>query len=66
MDNKEDKPKKTYKDYYQSFKLKHADKVDNAIRCPICGGSYTYYAKSKHLRTKKHNSQNGQKGSLIN
>lgn len=43
--------KKSYdnKLYYQHFKEKHKEKT----HCE-CGGSFSYYSKFSHLRTKKH------------
>ena len=50
------------KSYYQKNKIKIAEnsrraflKIDNKKRIPcMCGGSYTYYGKSQHLRTRCH------------
>ena len=43
------------KNYYQRFIEKNHDKINNRIICPICCGSYTYFNKYTHLKSKKHN-----------
>lgn len=42
------------KKYYKNFCLKNRDKIKEKIICPVCGGSFTYYNKSHHFKTKKH------------
>jgi hypothetical protein len=42
------------KKYYQQFKETNKDKLNERVKCDICGGSYTYFNKSKHIQTKKH------------
>lgn len=42
------------KKYIQTFLNKNASKVKEKITCEICCGSYTYFNKSKHIRSKKH------------
>lgn len=42
------------KKYIQTFLNKNASKVKEKITCDICCGSYTYFNKSKHIRSKKH------------
>ena len=42
------------KKYIQTFLNKNATKVKEKITCDICCGSYTYFNKSKHIRSKKH------------
>lgn len=37
--------------YYKNFRNKHD--VTDKIKCD-CGGFYTYFSKSKHLKSKKH------------
>ena len=32
------------------------EKLNEKIICPICKGSYTYFNKSTHLKTKRHQS----------
>lgn len=50
---KKKKTTKTHIDYYKNFKDKHKDDINKKICCEICGGSYSYYNKSGHLKTKK-------------
>jgi hypothetical protein len=47
------KVKKTNKDYYEAFKLKNQDKISHTVHCD-CGGSYSYYSKSTHMKSVKH------------
>ena len=42
------------KEYYQTFKKKFPEIITKKYECEICGGSYTYFTKSSHLKTKKH------------
>ena len=48
--------KKVYnkKIYYETFKNKHIDIIHKKIICETCGGKYTYFNKSRHLKLKKH------------
>lgn len=50
----EEKKKYNSQKYNATFKNKHAEKLNTKINCEICGGHYTYYSKSKHLKSKKH------------
>jgi hypothetical protein len=43
------------KKYYENFKIKNLDKLTKINICPLCKNSYTYFTKSKHLKSKKHN-----------
>ena len=45
--------KKSYIKYYENFKNKHKDDINKKLSCNICGGSYSYFNKSGHLKTKK-------------
>jgi hypothetical protein len=42
------------KEYYKNFIEKHGDELKKTIICPICGGSYKYFNKTTHNKTKKH------------
>lgn len=42
--------KQKKKDYYQNFLNKHDN---NKVQCE-CGGNYTYFSKSTHLKSGKH------------
>jgi len=44
---------KNHLDYYKNFKNKHKEDINKKIVCEICGGSYSYFNKSGHLKTKK-------------
>jgi hypothetical protein len=41
-------------EYNNKFIFKNKEKINNKIICNDCGGSYTYYNKSTHLKTNKH------------
>ena len=40
--------------YHKKFMEKNADKVKEKIICPVCCGSYTYFNKSKHIKSDRH------------
>lgn len=42
------------KKYNDNFRAKHAEKLAQKIECSVCKNHYTYYTKSKHMTTKKH------------
>lgn len=42
------------KKYYETFKEKNKDKINEIHICPICCGSYTYFNKSKHNSSIRH------------
>ena len=46
--------KKSSKENYMKFKENHEGILTQKIECSICSGSYTYYTKSTHLKSKKH------------
>ena len=49
-------PKKKYNqiNYNKKFNGKNKEKIKKKHTCDICFGSYTYYNKSKHLKSKRH------------
>ncbi len=49
------KLKYSQKKYNDNFRQKHADEIKKKITCNACGHQYSYYSKSKHLKTKRHN-----------
>lgn len=51
-----EKVKKIYdqKKYNKTFNEKHKEKLSQKLKCPVCGGEYSYYNKSKHNKSKKH------------
>lgn len=51
MENKKVYPQK---DYYKTFTLKNKDKINQKIICETCLGSYTYFNKAHHIKSKKH------------
>ena len=52
----EDENKKVNKSKinFNNFLNKNKDKIKEKIICPLCFGSYTYFNKSVHIRTKRH------------
>ena len=42
------------KSKYKKFIEDNKDKIKQKIECVICKGSYTYFNKSKHNKTKRH------------
>lgn len=42
------------REYYENFVSKNKDKINIKCFCEVCGGRYTYYNKSSHNKTKKH------------
>jgi len=40
--------------YNKTIIEKNSDKIYEKHVCDVCCGSYTYFNKSKHLRSKKH------------
>lgn len=40
--------------YNKNFLEKNRNKIKEKVLCDICCGSYTYFNKSKHLNSKKH------------
>lgn len=58
MENKEPKIEPMLRRiYHESFIEKNKDKVNQKCICEICGGSYTYFNKSRHNKTQKHQFQ---------
>lgn len=42
------------KRYNKAFAEKHTDRIHTKTVCDVCCGTYTYYNKSKHLKTRRH------------
>ena len=40
--------------YYRNFREKNPGILTTKYECEVCGGSYTYYSKSNHCKTQKH------------
>lgn len=53
-----EEPKKQYnknnKKHFETFYKKNIDKIKEKMTCSVCCGSYTYFNKSVHIRTKRH------------
>lgn len=45
---------KDYKKHYRNFLDKNKEKIHEKITCEKCGGTYTYFNKSRHLKTSRH------------
>jgi hypothetical protein len=45
---------KPSKRYFEAFKNKNKDKIQTKHNCSICGGSYDYFNKSHHIKSRKH------------
>jgi hypothetical protein len=41
------------REYYLGFKDKNKDKINQKVDCEICGGSFTYFNKSRHVKTSR-------------
>jgi hypothetical protein len=39
--------------YYKDFKERNKEKINEKVICKYCGGSFSYFNKSKHFKTKK-------------
>ena len=42
------------KEYYQANKEKLLDRLKQKTICNICGGSYSYVSKNRHMESEKH------------
>jgi hypothetical protein len=49
-------PVKAYdqKKYNKNFCVRHCEKIHKKTDCDVCGGSYTYFNKSKHHKSQRH------------
>ena len=45
---------KKSKSYMKAFKENNFEKVHQKVECELCGGSYTYFNKQHHQKTRKH------------
>ncbi len=50
------KRKYDQKKYNKNFMEKHKERLKQKTVCELCKGEYSYYNKSKHNKTKRHNS----------
>ena len=46
--------KKKSVEYVRDFINKNKEKINESIKCEICGGSYSYFNKSRHQKSDKH------------
>ena len=49
------------KTYNSSFYQKNIEKIKQKVVCPECYGTYTYFNKSRHLKTARHKTAVGMK-----
>lgn len=42
------------KNYIKKFIEKNKERIKEKTECPICYSTYTYFNKSKHIKTKRH------------
>jgi hypothetical protein len=40
--------------YFNRFLEKNKDRLREQIECPICYGTFTYFNKNKHNKSKRH------------
>ena len=45
---------KKHKQYNSTFYEKNHERIHETVSCSLCKGEYTYYNKSRHMKTKKH------------
>jgi hypothetical protein len=48
------KKKYDYKKYNKTFSETNSEKIKKKCICQVCMGSYTYFNKSKHNKSKRH------------
>ena len=48
------KKKYDHKKYNDAFMLKHKETINKRNICDVCCGSYSYFNKSKHQKSKRH------------
>lgn len=42
------------KEYNNNFMKKHDDKIHASLICNVCGAKYTYFNKSRHNKSQRH------------
>lgn len=47
--------KEKRKQYINTFMIKNKGRISEKIICEVCKGTYTYFNKNKHTKTKRHN-----------
>jgi hypothetical protein len=53
------------KNYVRKFIEKNKTKISEKNICPICYSTYTYFNKSKHIKTKRHLTMVNVKNNLV-
>ena len=51
-------------EYYKNFKNSHPEKNEKQI-CPICYGSYNYFSKYMHNKSKRHQLAQNERNKII-
>ena len=46
--------KEKSRQYNQAFYKKHIERMKEQIICDVCKGHYTYYNKSRHFKSQRH------------
>lgn len=54
VENNKTPKKYDHKKYYKTFYNKNQAKIKERKVCPVCYGSYTYYNKYIHNKSKRH------------
>lgn len=54
MENLENNKNCDKSKHYKKFLEEHQELIHTSVNCPICGGSYTYFNKSRHNKSPKH------------
>jgi len=52
--NPYEQPKYNQREYNRRFIEKNAERIHTKTVCDVCCGSYTYFNKSKHLKSARH------------
>jgi hypothetical protein len=54
IENIEKQKPKYKREYYLKFKEKNSERITEKHTCEVCLGTYTYYNKSAHIKSKRH------------
>lgn len=54
LENETNKYKLANKRYHLNFMTKHKEKINKKCVCELCFGTYSYFNKSKHYKSKRH------------
>ena len=47
-------PENKQRFYFNQFRERNKERLKEQIECPICFGTYTYFNKTKHHKSKRH------------